>query len=149
MAYETAVSFGTMALMLGDGATSEDFTAPCGITSLTKTTNVNVAETTIFDCDDIDLLGQIVLDEISRNHQISFGGLMNVEALPTWRAWDDAGGFKNIRWFRDLTSGNGGGYNEGAALLTAFEEQGQREDGKWQISGTVRISGAFPFTPAS
>jgi len=149
MATATSVGFGTQALLLGDGATSESFSAPCGITNLTKTTNVNIAETQVPDCADVDALMQIVLDEVSRNHQISFSGLLTTEALATWDAWDRAGGSKNIQWFRDLTSGNGGGTLAGAAYLTAFEEQGQREDGKWQISGTVRFSGAETWTPAA
>ncbi|WP_270374981.1 phage tail tube protein [Marinicauda sp. Alg238-R41] len=148
MAIATSIKFGKQAVLLGDGATSEVFTAPCGITSLTKSTNVEVSETQIPDCDDPDALSQVVIDEIARSKTLSGSGTLSTEALDTWRDWDDAGGEKNVRWFTDLSAGDGGGHYQGAGILTSFEETGER-GGRWQVSFEIRISGPFPFTAAS
>lgn len=148
MAIATSIKFGTQAILLGDGATSEQFTAPCGITSLAKRTNVEANETTVPDCSDPDALGQVVIDEIARSKRLSGSGTLSTEALQTWRDWDDAGGEKNVRWFTDLAAINGGGHYEGAGILMNFEETGEK-GGRWQVSFEIAITGPFPFTDAS
>lgn len=141
MAQATSIRFGSQQLLIGDGASpSEIFSAPCGLTSLTKTTNVETSTVNIPDCDDPDLASFLGIDEVSRQIQVTFGGLLATESLPLWQAWDLAGGYKNIRWYRDLTNPQGGGYLQGAALLTQFEETGEAK-GRYQMSGQVTFDG--------
>lgn len=148
MAQATTVRFGQQALLIGDGATpTENFTAPCGITSLTKTTNVETNTVNIPDCDDPDLASFLGIDEISRQIQIQFGGVLATEALDMWQEWDLAGGYKNVRWFRDLSAANGGGYLQGSALFTAFEEAGEAKQ-RYNITGTITFDGKPTWTPA-
>lgn len=148
MAQATSIRFGSQQLLIGDGATpTEIFTAPCGITSLTKTTNVETETTNIPDCDDPDLASFLGIDEISRQIQVTFSGLLATEALPMWQTWDLAGGYKNIRWYRDLSAPNGGGYLAGQALLTQFEETGEAKR-RYQVSGQVTFDGKPTWTSA-
>ncbi len=141
MAQATTVKFGSQQLLIGDGATpTELFSAPCGITSLTKTTNVETNTVNIPDCDDPDLASFLGIDEVSRQIQIQFSGVLATEYLPEWNEWDLEGGYKNVRWYRDLTAPNGGGYLQGQALLTAFEESAEAKQ-RYNMSGTITFDG--------
>ena len=149
MTQATTIRFGRQAILIGDGATPvEAFAAPCGLTSLTKTTNVETNTVNIPDCTDPDLSSWLGIDEISRQIQLSFGGILNVESLQLWQEWDLAGGYKNVRWFRDLDLADGGGYLQGPALLTAFEETGEEKQ-RYQISGTITFDGKPTWTDAA
>lgn len=148
MAQATTIKFGQQALLLGNGATPEVFATPCGITSLTKTTNVETNTVNIPDCDDPDLASFLGIDEISRQIVLSFGGVLATESLLTWQTWDLAGGYKTVRWFRNLTAPNGGGYLEGSVLLTAFEEAAEAKQ-RYQITGTMTFDGKPTWTPAA
>lgn len=147
MSAATSIRFGTQQLLIGDGADPEVFSAPCGLTSLTKTTNVETNTVNIPDCDDPDLASFLGIDEVSRQIQVTFSGLLATEALPMWQAWDLAGGYKNIRWYRNLSNPNGGGYLSGPALLTQFEETGEAK-GRYQMSGQVTFDGKPVWTAA-
>ncbi|WP_022697927.1 phage tail tube protein [Euryhalocaulis caribicus] len=147
MAQATSIKFGTQAILLGDGSTSEEFAAPCGLTSLSKQTNVETNTTAIPDCDDPDLAVWLAVDEVSRQMTLSGSGLLAQEALDTWREWDNTGGFKNVRWLTDLAAANGGGHYEGEALLTQFEETGERGQ-RWQVNIGITFSGKPTWTDA-
>lgn len=149
MASATRIKFGKQAILIGDGATpTELFVMPCGITSLTKTTNVETETVNLPDCDDPDLVSWLGIDEISRQIQLQFGGVLAVEYLAEWQAWDLAGGYKNVRWYRNLTAANGGGYLQGSALLTAFEETAEAKRG-YDMTGTIIFDGKPVWTAAT
>ncbi|MFZ2869845.1 phage tail tube protein [Zavarzinia sp.] len=148
MAQAVSIKFGLIALMLGDGATpTEVFEAPCGVTSLTVTTNVETNTTNIPDCEDPDLASWLAIDEISRQKQVSGGGLLAQASADTWNEWDLAGGYKNVRVYTNLSAANGGGYLVGPALLTAYEQSGERGQ-RWQNSFTITFDGKPTWVPA-
>lgn len=148
MAQAVSIKFGLIALMLGDGATpTEVFAAPCGVTSLTITTNVETNTTNLPDCDDPDRASWLAIDEISRQKQVSGSGVLDRGAAEVWRAWDLAGGPKNVRVYTNLSAGAGGGHYAGPALLTAYEETGERGQ-RWQNSFTVTFDGKPTWVPA-
>lgn len=148
MAQAVSIKFGLIALMLGDGATpTEVFEAPCGVTSLTVTTNVETNTTNLPDCSDPDLASWLAIDEISRQKQVSGSGVLDQNAAKIWRAWDLAGGPKNVRVYTNLTAANGGGHLSGAAVLTAYEETGER-GGRWNNSFTLVFDGKPTWTAA-
>lgn len=142
------VKYGDQQLLIGNGANPEVFSAPCGLTSLTKTTNVATNTVNIPDCDDPDLASWLGVDEVSRQSTIQFSGVLATQYLPQWQAWDMSGGYKTIRWFRDLSAGAGGGYFQGKALLTAFEEAAEAK-GRYTVSGTVTFDGQPIWFPAT
>ena len=148
MAQASTLRFGDQAILLGNGATPEVFSAPCGLTSITKTTNIETATTNVPDCDDPDLPSWLEIDEVSKQMVLSATGVIAKEALPTWRLWHDNGGYKNIRFFRDIAAGSGGGYYEGRALLTTFEETGERGS-KWTLSVGITFDGKPTWVPAA
>ena len=67
MAAATPINFGDIAVLIGDGATPEVFTAPCGLTELTETTNVETNTTNIPDCDNVDIASWLAIDEVVSN----------------------------------------------------------------------------------
>lgn len=143
------IKYGQQQLLIGDGATpTEAFSAPCGITSLTKTTAVATNTVNIPDCDDPDLASFLGIDEVSRQISIQFSGVLATQYLPEWQSWDLTGGYKNIRWYRDLSAASGGGYLQGPALLTAFEEAAEAK-GRYTVSGTVTFDGQPTWVPAT
>ena len=148
MAQATPVNFGDIEVLLGDGADPEVFTAPCGLTSLTETTNVESNTTNIPDCDDPDLASWLAVDEVSRQKVVSGTGVLAQEAFETWRAWDLAGGAKNVRVRYNIPANAGGGYIQGSAILSTFEKTGERGR-KWQISVGVTFDGKPTWTAAT
>ncbi len=134
MAYGTTYKFGTHYLQLGDGASSETFSAPCGTTSHARTDNKNNNETLVPDCTDPDLPGQLVYDEVSSSMQIEFSGVVTSESISDWTDWSDNGGEKNIKWVEPADT------YTGAALLTSFSKTGEKGN-RWTVSGTVTFVG--------
>ena len=149
MAQAKTITFGKTAIMLGDGASSETFAAPCGFTELTMTVNVETNNTNIPDCSDPDLPSWLVSDIVSKQMTLQGSGVLDTDAMQTWQSWwfgDSAE--TNVRWFRDLTSAQGGGYFEAPAILTAYEETGSRGQ-RWNASVSIALNGKPTFTEAS
>jgi len=146
MAQASTIKLGKSALLLGDGASPEAFTAPCGLEQLTMTVNIETTNTP--DCSDPDLPSWLVSDEVSKQMTISGEGVLDTTAMQTWRDWFMGGGEKNVRWFTDLAAGSGGGHYEAPAILTTYEEQGQRGQ-RWRVSIGVALNGKPIFTAAS
>lgn len=152
MAQAKTIKFGEQMLLIGDGATPEVFSAPCGITSLTKSTSTNTSDIDIPDCDDPDLVIWLGIDEVSRRMTLTFSGTLAQQSLPLWQEWEMEGGFRNVRWLRNLTDPTLRGQLEGPALLTEFEESSEAR-GRYTFSGTLIFDGkpvwtALPAAPA-
>lgn len=148
MAAATPINFGDIAVLIGDDATPEVFTAPCGLTELTETTNVETNTTNIPDCNNVDIASWLAIDEVSRQKVVSGNGMLSQEYFAEWNAWDLAGGTKNIRVLYDISAGNGGGYLEGPAVLTTFEKTGSRGS-KWTVSVGMTFDGKPTWVPGA
>lgn len=147
------IKFGEQQLLIGDNATPEVFGAPCGITSLTKSTSTNTSDIDIPDCDDPDLVIWLGVDEVSKRMTLTFSGTVAQQSLALWQEWELNGGFRNVRWFRNLTNLALRGYLAGPALLTEFEETSEAR-GRYTFSGTIIFDGqptwtAVPAAPAN
>lgn len=153
MAEALTVKFGQQQLLIGDGDSPEVFTAPCGITSLTKSVSTNTSDIDIPDCDDPDLVVWLGIDEVSRRMTLTFSGTIAQQSLPLWDEWSSDGGLRNVRWFRNLDDLALRGYLSGPALLTEFEETSEAR-GRYTFSGTIIFDGkpvwvALPAAPAN
>lgn len=142
-----SLRFGVQALLIGDGATDEEFVAPCGLTSINRTSNITTNTTEQPDCDDPDAPVWLLIDEQSKQWVVSGSGLLARQANDMWKTWDFAGGPKNVRWMTNLLAAQGGGYFEGPALLTTYEEQGSRGT-RWQVNVGITFDGAPTRVPA-
>jgi hypothetical protein len=140
MAQATTLKFGKQSIVIGDGASPEVFSAPCGFTQLTRTLNVNTQDVNIPDCNDPDLASWLATDEESRQMIVSGQGVLAEEAMVLWDDWFLNGGEKNVRWNRTATAPLNG-YFAGPGVLTAYEESAQRGQ-RWNVSVTIAFNGA-------
>jgi len=146
MASANTIKFGEQALLVGDGATPEVFSSPCGITSLTKSTSTNTSDIDIPDCDDPDLVIWLGIDEVSKRMTLTFSGTIAQQSLALWQEWELDGGLRNVRWLRNLTNLDLRGYLEGPALLTEFEETSEAR-GRYTFTGTIIFDGKPVWVP--
>nr|WP_278520725.1 phage tail tube protein [Brucella anthropi] len=86
MAKPTTARFGKFLVLLGDGATPEVFSMPCGFTSKSLNLSNNLTDIEIPDCDDPDAPFWTARDIQSMSAQISGEGVLAAEAIPTWSA---------------------------------------------------------------
>lgn len=148
MAQAKTLKFAQQLLMLGDGATPEEFAAPCGFTSLNLTVNIETNSVNVPDCADPDLPAWLVSDEVSKQMVLGGSGVLDTDAMQDWRDWLMDGGEKNVRWVTSGTAANGGGYWQAPGILTQYNETGERGN-RWQSEIQITLNGAPAWTPAA
>ena len=114
MTQAATIRFGKSAILLGDGESDEMFTAPCGFEQLNMQINIASNSVAVPDCADPDLAAWLETDIVSKQMVLSGNGVLDLTAMQTWQAWwfngGDDGEEKNVRFFRNLTLAQGGGY---------------------------------------
>lgn len=147
--YPKTVRFGKFLVELGDGATpTEAFVAPCGFTERALRINAATGSTVVPACDAPDAPAWEEKDVTSQSWQVTGTGVIDLHDLETWRDWALVGGLKNVRVRFDDTLANGGGYYQGAGVLTTFEQAGQRGQ-RGTLSVTIDSSGPLAWTDAA
>lgn len=144
MAQATTVRYGAQQLLVSDNATVPVFTAPCGITSLTRQITANTSDVDIPDCGDPDAFTWLGIDVNSKRMTLTFSGVLATEAMELWDDWAMEDASRDCRWYRNLTSPLKG-YWAGSGILTEFQEQGQNK-GRYQVSGTIIFDGKPVWT---
>ena len=147
MAQAKTIRFAGQLLMLGDGGDPETFAAPCGFTSLNLTVNIETNSTNVPDCTDPDLPAWLESDEVSKQMTAGGSGVIDRDAIQIWRDWLMTGGEKNVRWFTSGTAADGGGYWEAPAILSTYEETGERGQ-RWQLNIGLTLNGKPTWTDA-
>lgn len=99
MALATTFPFGEFLILLGDGASPENFADPCGLTSKGFTRTANMNDTNIPGCDDPDAAAWLGRDAISYQGAISGEGVVAEESIVTFEDWWASGQTvaKNVR----------------------------------------------------
>lgn len=120
MARPTTIKGSKFLIELGDGASPEEFDAPCALT--TKGINFSAAsnEFNVPDCDDPDAATwtERVISALSAT--IPASGTLALESLATWRDWFLSGLEKNIRVHIVDASNVQPGYFALSAVLSSF-----------------------------
>lgn len=151
MAQARSIKFGEMFILIRDPDDSGGaFEAPCGFESLTMTVNVETNTTNLPDCDDPDLPGWLASDVVSQQMTLEGEGVLDKAAMQKWQEWyfNNGGQEWDVRFFRDLSAVDGGGYFQGPAIISAYSEQGQRGQ-RWRNSVTITFNGKPTWTPAA
>lgn len=117
MTKATTFTFGQFLIKVGDGASPEVFTAPCGLTAKAFNQTATLAETTTPDCTDPDAPADVERGVVSKSRNITGSGVLAEESFDTWQNWYDAGTSKNCRVY---PMGASGGYYEGKYVLETF-----------------------------
>lgn len=148
---QRGVKFGSQQLLIETTPDSGIFSAPCGITGLTRNITTNTNDVNLPGCDDDpDAPLWLGVDPVSKRMTLSFTGTLMVEALNVWDEWAMAGGdsadegFRRIRWYRNLAEPNAG-YWEGYALLTEYNEE-SADRGRYTNAGTIIFDGKPEWT---
>lgn len=144
MTKPTTHTFGDFLVKLGDGASPEVFSAPCGLTSKGFNQSANAQETTVPDCTDPDAPAYIERAIDTLSSEISGSGVMAEEAFDTWQDWFSSGASKNCRVY---PAGAGGGYYSGRFILTSFNQQVQRGQ-KVNVDVTMASDGEYTWAGA-
>lgn len=148
MAQPTTIRATKLLVQLGDGASPEVFTAPCGLTTKGIDLTATTQDDEVQDCDDPDAPIWVARGIASLSAGISGSGTLAMESLETWRDWFLSGDPKNIRVKLDLPGASGGGYYAMSAVLTAFNQNGEGK-GLVQASITIQSNGEVTWSDAA
>lgn len=89
MAQATVISYSKFRIKIGNGASPEVFTAPCGLNARSLNQTKNMSEIDIPDCTDEDAPAAVAREVRSTDWSISGEGVLAAEAYDTWQsAWD-------------------------------------------------------------
>lgn len=90
MAPPVTARFGKFRVLLGDGSSPENFTAPCGFTSKSLTLTKDLTDVNLPDCDDPDAVAWVGRDAASLSAAISGEGVLASQSVETWLdAWEN------------------------------------------------------------
>lgn len=147
MAKPRTLPFGNFKVYLGDGGGPETFSVPCGFTKDSLKLASQTSSTVVPDCDDPDAAAWEEKAVSSLSAQVQGSGVLAMAALATWRAWFLSAASKNVRIMFDDTGANGGGYFQGAAILTdlSFDADRTANGGRTQISVTIDNDGEWTW----
>lgn len=148
MAKPTTLSFSKFVVLLGNGAVPEVFAAPCGFTKNSLKLSMATSDTVVPDCDDPEAAAWTERFVSSLSGQVAGSGVLAMESLSIWRDWALSGQSQNIRILFNLPGANGGGYFQGAGILSDFSADVDRasEGGRVQISVTIDNDGEWTWT---
>ena len=104
MAAPTTNSFANFRVLLGNGATPEVYSAPCGFTSRSFSLTKDLSDVLLPDCADEDAIAWIARDAVSRSGSISGDGLLASESVETWLDAFDASTPTSVKIEMEFTS---------------------------------------------
>ena len=139
MAKPTTFRFGELLIEVGDGASPEVFTAPCGLTSKGFNGTADTSDTSVPDCDDPDAPAWKERAVTALSRDISGDGVLASEYKVTWDTWFSSGLTKNVR----ITIG--GLVWTGAYLLSGFNITGALGE-KLKVSVSMQSDGEITRT---
>lgn len=122
-------------ILLGDGATVEEFASFCGINAKTINFQTNTNEEFIYDCDNLESPPWRTLTKSGRFLSISGAGLLDSVALERYRSAFNDDDATNAKIVIGVLSDDGGGYWEARLMTTGLEIVGNNGD-----VATVQIS---------
>lgn len=148
MARPSTLSSAKLILLLGDGASTEIFTAPCGLTSRGINFSKETNDVTVPDCLDPDAPAWTERVTSALSGTISGSGILALEAFATWRSFFFSTATKNVRIKIDTTLALNGGYWQGKFHMTTFNVTGDIGD-KIQVEIELQNDGEITWTAAS
>ena len=149
MAKPVTTKFGDFVVLLGDGATpTENFTRPCGFTDKSFELKAATNSTQVPDCDDPDAPAWEEKAVTVLSASVSGQGVMANESQDDWRAFFFGATSRNVRVQTLASIQNGGGYYQGAAILTSLKLDASLGD-KVKCSVSLENDGPWAWTAAA
>lgn len=134
-----SVTFGQQQLLVEHPVGSGIFSAPCGITGLTRNVTTNTNDVALPPCDDPEAVIWLGIDAVSKRMTLTFTGTLADVAMPIWDPWAMGKDLRMVRWYRNIGAPNAG-YWEGMAMLTEYNEE-SADRGRYTNSGTIIFDG--------
>lgn len=142
MTKPTTLAFSKLSILVGDGASPEVFSAPCGLTSKGFDLAASSNDVQVPDCDDPDAPAWTERVVRALSGKVSGSGIMAVESFDTWRDWALGGLAKNVRV---QLVGTGLGYYSGSFILSAFSLKASLGD-KVEVDVSLDSDGQITWT---
>jgi predicted secreted protein len=141
----TVIPGTSLLILVGDGASPEVFTAPCGLTSNTFSLTAASGSTVIPFCDAPEAAAWSSSEVTSLSAQVTGSGVMAVESFAVWNNWFLNGVPKNAQV--KLDNAALGSYT-GPWILASFKLTGTRGQ-KVTVDITLDNSDIISFIPAT
>ena len=148
MALPNTVSFNSLTVALGNGATPEVFVAPAGFTDKSYKIKIATGSTDVPDATDADLPMWQEIEAKTISAELTGSGVLAMADLTMWRTWYLSGTPKNVQITFPGNLAAGGGVDQFAAICTDFEVTAKKGE-KCAISVTIESTGAITNTPAA
>lgn len=97
MTKATTLKFSQFLIQLGNGATPEVFSSPCGLNSRGFSRSSATNDTNVPDCDNPDAPSWLERDVVSLAGALTGAGVVADEDFDTWNSWFESGVSKNIK----------------------------------------------------
>lgn len=97
MAAATTIKFSKFRVLLGDGASPETFTAPCGFNSRSFNRSKTLNEISEPDCDDEDDPAWVGRDVVSLSWNVTGEGVLPEESVQMWEDFFNSSSSRNVR----------------------------------------------------
>jgi predicted secreted protein len=146
MAQATTIKFSKFRVLLGDGASPEVFTAPCGFNSRSLKRTKGTNEIDIPDCSDEDAPAWVGREVKSLDWSVSGEGVLAAEAVAAWEDFFDSIDSRHVQIEIEFPAPVGTITMNGSAHLTNYEVNGER-GGKVQLSIELVGDGALVTAP--
>lgn len=97
MTQASTLKFSQFVISLGNGASPEVFTAPCGLNSRGFKRTAATSDTNVPDCDNPDDPSWLERDVVSLSGSLSGAGVVADEDFDVWDTWFTSGLSKNVK----------------------------------------------------
>lgn len=134
-------------LLVGDGATDEEFTAFCGINAKTINFQTNTNERFLYDCETPTNVPWRKLTKSGRFVSITGTGELDSSVLERYQEAYNANDPVNAQFSIGVAALDGGGYWSGAFMFTNFEVVATNGE-LVTVSITLESSGAVTWVDA-
>jgi predicted secreted protein len=141
MAQPTVIPGTKLLILVGDGASPEVFTAPCGLTTRGITFTASTNTTIIPDCADPEAPAWEAKDVNGLSAQVTGAGVMAVESFDVWNNWFQEALARNCQIVLD--DPQLGQWN-GQFILASLKYGGARGQ-KVTVDVTMDNNGAVPW----
>lgn len=145
MAQAQTVRFSGLRVLLGDGASPEVFSAPCGLIERSFNRSKEMGESNVPDCADEEGASFIERDITSKSASVNGSGMLDISALDTWEEFWNSDSSRNVRveiWRNEVKKGHWAG----AFHLESFEV-GATKGERANVTVSLQSDGAFLWVP--
>jgi len=143
MTLARTISFSKVRLLLGDGSSPEQYSAPCGLNSRALNRTKNLNEVNIPDCDDEDAPAWVGREVQTLSWGVTGDGVIAEQSIEMWEDFFNGSTSKSVRVEIELPTQAMLAY-EGKAHLSNFTMGANRGE---KATVTIELAGDGALVP--